>query len=189
MVLGQLQGAAHAQEVGGVQEVDVEDVALDPLAAVEEAAEGPERGVDLDAAGLLDGLAGAHLVGDGADPADPRGDVGRLGEGPAAQEGLEEARRLVDAQADVGDLAVGHHHMHGPLALDPGEPLDGEIAYLVGHSRPSPFSWARLAASKAGAVALNVRKRRITVPSSSPPAWRAEESDVVLGVSIGPKQP
>ena len=189
MVLGQLQSAADAQEVGSVQEVDVEHVALDPLPAVEEAAQGAERLVEDGAADLLDRLAGARLVGDRADPADAGGDVGGLGVGAAAQERLEEAGRLVDAQADVGDLAVGDDHVHGALALDPGEPLDGEIANLVSHRRPAPFSSARLAASKAGAVALKVRKSRITVPSSIPPEWRAAESDAVLGVSIGPKQP
>ena len=41
-----------------------------------------------------------------SDPADPRGDVGRLGERTAAQKRLEEAWRLVDPKLDVADLAT-----------------------------------------------------------------------------------
>ena len=46
VVGGQLDGAVVAEEVGGVQQVDVQRVALDPLAAVEEAAQVGERTVD-----------------------------------------------------------------------------------------------------------------------------------------------
>ena len=55
--------------------------------------------------GVLHRVHGAHLVGDRADAADARGDVGRLGERAAAQERLEEARRLEDAQLDVARRA------------------------------------------------------------------------------------
>ena len=88
-----------AQEVGGVEHIDVQGVALDPLAAVEQAAQGAELPVDLDAVGVLHGVDGAHLVGDRADAADAGGDIGGLGEVPAAQERLEEARRLEDLEA------------------------------------------------------------------------------------------
>ena len=49
MVARQLECARVAQEVGGVEQVDVQRVALDPLAAVQEAAQGDGRRVDLDA--------------------------------------------------------------------------------------------------------------------------------------------
>ena len=67
-----------AEHVGGVEHEDVERVALDPLAAVDQPAQRPDGVADLDAAGVLDRRAGAHLVGDRADAADARGDVGGL---------------------------------------------------------------------------------------------------------------
>ena len=84
----------------------MERVALDPLAAVEEAAEVAERAVDRDAERVLDRRAGAHLVRDRADPADPGGDVGRFGVVPAPKEPLEEAWWLVDVELHVDELAV-----------------------------------------------------------------------------------
>ncbi|MFB8830751.1 hypothetical protein ACE0DR_18630 [Azotobacter sp. CWF10] len=47
-----------------------------------------------------------HLVGHRADAADPRDDVRGFGEAAAAQEGLEEARRLEDAEPRRTDPAV-----------------------------------------------------------------------------------
>ena len=47
--LRELDGARQAEEVRGVEQVHVERVALDPLAAVQEAAERPDRGSTVDA--------------------------------------------------------------------------------------------------------------------------------------------
>jgi hypothetical protein len=121
VVARQVDRALVAEEVRRVEHEDVQRVALDPLAAVEEPAERPQLAPDLDAADLLHRLHGAHLVGDGADAADPRGDVGHLGERAAAQERLEEARRLVDVQLDLGDAAAGDLDEHRALAFDAGE--------------------------------------------------------------------
>ena len=99
MVARHRDGVRVAEEVGRVQQVDVQRVALDPLAAVEEAPQRAELSVDDHAERVLDRVHGAHLVGDRTDAADPRGDVGRFAEGAAAQERLEEARRLEDRQA------------------------------------------------------------------------------------------
>ena len=74
---------------------------------------------------VLDRVHGAHLVGDRADAADARGDVGRLGEGAAAQERLEEARRLEDAAACTSrDLAALELDVQRALALDAREVVD-----------------------------------------------------------------
>ena len=132
----QLDGVGQAEEVGGVQHVHVQRVALDPLAAVEEPPQLLEGPVHGHAAGVLDRPAGAHLVGDRADAADAGGQVGRLGVGPAPEEGLEEARRLVDAHLHVDDLPVAGLDVHGPFAFDTGERLDVQAAAagrLVGH--------------------------------------------------------
>ena len=53
VVARQLDRALVAEEVGQVEHVDVERVALDPLAAVEEPAQRAQLAADLDAAGLL----------------------------------------------------------------------------------------------------------------------------------------
>lgn len=58
-----------------MQQVDVECLALDPLTAVQQAAQGGELSVDDGAARVLHGAAGAQLVGDRADPADAGGEV------------------------------------------------------------------------------------------------------------------
>ena len=107
VVARHLDRARVAEEVRRVQHVDVEAVALDPLAAVDEPAQVADRAlVDVHAAGVLHRPHRAHLVGDRADPADPRGDVGRLREGAPAQQRLEEPRRLVDAQLDLLTVAA-----------------------------------------------------------------------------------
>ena len=116
-----LDRSVVAEEVGRVEHVDVERVALDPLAAVEEPPQEPDRLAHLDPADVLHRVDRAHLVRDRADAADAGGDVGRLEEGAAAQERLEEARRLEDPQLDLVDLAVDEPDRHRPFALDSGE--------------------------------------------------------------------
>src|SRR3990170_4175106 len=98
MVAGEVDGALVTEEVGRMQQVDVERVALDPLAAIDQPAERAQRPVDRYPERVLHRVDGAHLIGDRADAADARGDVGRFGEGAAAQERLEEAWRLENAE-------------------------------------------------------------------------------------------
>ncbi len=117
---GHLDPAAVAEEIGRVQQVDVQRVALDPLPAVEQPAEFGDRALDGDAAGGLDGLARAHLVGDRADAADPGGDVRRLGVGPSAEERLEEAGRLVDVEPGLFDPVAAGPEVQRAFAFHPG---------------------------------------------------------------------
>ena len=119
-----------AEEVGNVQEVDVQRVARDPLPAVQQPAQLRERRGDPETERVLEGVAGAHLVGDGADTADPGGDVRGLGVRAAAEERLEEPWRLEDAQ-----LGLLHLRRRGPdaqrsLSLHAGEVVDGELSWL-----------------------------------------------------------
>ena len=141
-VLGHVQAAFVTEEVRRVQQVDVQGVALDPLAAVDEPAQVQDRRGDNGTAGVLDGLARAHLVGDRADPADPRGDVRRLGVPAPAQQRLEEPRRLVDVEPGLGDLAVADDDLQAALALDPGQRLDVDrtapVAVMVRHGLRPP---------------------------------------------------
>ena len=123
MVTGELDRAGVPEEVRGVKEVDVQGVALDPLAAVQQPAQGPDRRVDLDAGRVLERVDGAHLVGDRADPADARDDVEDLVGRPAADQPLEVARRLEDPEMRLDDLAVLDDQPERALALDAGEAL------------------------------------------------------------------
>ncbi len=179
---GEFDGAVDAEEVRGVQQVDVQDLALDPLAAVQQP---PQRG-DLpghrDAAGVLEGPAGAHLVRDRADAAHPGGDVGRLGVRAAAQERLEEPRRLVDAQLGSGDRAVIDRQVQRSLPLDPGERADMQHPRTtVGHDG-APSTSAKDAA-------LYVRRARRTSSSLMPSRRSNGISAGRLTEPDGPKQP
>jgi len=133
VVAGEGDRVGVAEEVGGVQQADVQGVAGDPFPAVQQPAQAGERWVESGPARLLDGVAGAGLVGDRADPADPGGDVGWLGVGAAAQERFEKPRRFVDVQLGPLDLAVADGDPQGALAFDPGEAGDGELPSAVAH--------------------------------------------------------
>ncbi len=121
LVTGDRDPGVDAEEVGCVEERHVQHVALDPLAAVEQAPQVADRPVDGHAGEAFDRVGGAHLVRHRADPADPRGDVDGLVVGTAAQERLEHARRLVDLELHVLDHAVAHDDVHRPFTLDAGE--------------------------------------------------------------------
>ncbi len=151
---GELDRRVVAEEVRRVQEVDVQRVALDPLAAVEEPAQRLDPRRHLDAADLLHRQARAHLVGDRADAADPGGHVGRLGERAPAQQALEEARRLVDPQLHVLDRAVVERHEHAALALDPRQVVGADLARSrrgrLRHGGPPGSSSGARAAARPG---------------------------------------
>ena len=111
MVGGHADGAFKTEEVGQVQQEHVQDVAFDPFAAIQQTLRRrADRRVHLveHAHRLLQGVAGAHLVGDRTDAADAGGDVGHFLEVAAAQKGLEEPGRLVDLQLQFLHLTVAH---------------------------------------------------------------------------------
>ncbi len=83
-------------------------MALDPLTAVEKPTERGDLVSDGHSTGVFDREAGARLIGNRADPADPRRNVRWLGVSPAPQEGLEETRRLEDLELHRLDRAVTH---------------------------------------------------------------------------------
>ena len=136
-VARELDGAVVAEEVRRMQHRDVEHVALDPLAAVDEPPQRLHLVGQLDAADLLHRRGRARHVGDRADAADARGDVGRLRELPAAEERLEEARRLEDLELHLLELPVADADEHRPLALDAREVVGADLAGLT-HGRGSP---------------------------------------------------
>ena len=128
----------------------MQGVAFDPLAAVQQPPDQPDRLGNRDAAGIFDRPARTHLVGHRTDPADPRRDVRRLGPPPAAQERLVEPGRFVDAQLHLGHHATGVLDVQGALALDPGEraaciTCRGEFGLSTASSRkPLPAVVARI---------------------------------------------
>ena len=124
VVAGHRDAVGIAEKVGGVQHHDVQRVALDPLAAIEEPAQDAGRRVDHDPQRVLDGVHAAHLVGDRTDPADPRDDVEHLAEPASAQQRLEKSRRLENAEADTFDLAVANSQIQRAFAFDPRDVID-----------------------------------------------------------------
>ena len=127
-----------AEEVRRVQQVDVQRVAGDPFAAVQQPPQGRDLLVYDDAANLLHRLPSAGLIGDRADATDAGGEVGDLGVLPAAEKCLEEARRLVDPQLGALDSAVLDDDTQGALALDPGQCAHLQVPTSGCHLR-SPF--------------------------------------------------
>ena len=132
------------------------------------------------AACVFDRVAGTHLIGDRADAAHPRGDVRRLGIGPATQECLEEPRRLIDVQLDAVHRTIGQRDMQRALTFDAGQRADRQCADLGIHL--SFRSAVKLAT-------LNVENTRSTSPPDMPSRRSSGISAAVLGVAAGPKQP
>ena len=118
-------------------------MALDPFAAIKQPPQFAKRPRDGCPERILHGVHCAHLVGHRADAADARGDVRRLRVGAAAQESLEEARRLEDAELRALDGAVADHELEPRFALDAREvvDLDGPTCHGA-HSRcETPRRW------------------------------------------------
>ncbi len=144
---GQLDGVRHSEEVRGVQEVEMQGVALDPLPAVEQPAKGADGRFDRDPGQVFEGVDGGHLVGHRADPADARDDVEHLVRRPSDDQLLEVARCLEDGQVRLDDATVLDDQPERALALDAGDPGDLVPEFTGGVIRPvhqasSPFPLA-----------------------------------------------
>ena len=81
-------------------------MALDPLAQIDQPPQQPHGGVHRNAENALQGMHGAHLVGDGTNPANARDDVRDFQVMPPAQEGFEQPRRLKDLELHVLHLVA-----------------------------------------------------------------------------------
>ena len=104
--------------------VDVQRMALDPFAAIVQPAQGAHCWIDLHTEQPLEGVQGAHLIRHRADAADARRDVRGFAGVAAAQQRLEEARRLEDLEAQVDQLAALDGEVQCSLTLDAGEHAD-----------------------------------------------------------------
>src|SRR6516164_2356017 len=113
-----------AEEVWRMQHHNVQRMALDPFATIEQAAQRADRFVHLDAKCILDGMHAAHLICDRADPADASDDIEHLAEAASAQQRLEEAWRLEDAEANPVDCAVAYMKFERALPFDTRNVVD-----------------------------------------------------------------
>ena len=102
--------------------------------------------------------------------------------GAAAQERLEQARRLEDGQPRTGDGAAVDVDLQRALALDAGEHGHAD----AGRVRQP---WASASRRNGSAAALKVRKARWMSRPLAPSAVHRAASAAVLVVSAGPKQP
>src|SRR5262245_24611039 len=109
----------------------MENMALDPFAAIDQPAQGAEWSFDVNTASVLHRMTRAHLVGDRADTADARGDIWRLRKFSTAQERFEKTRRLENLQFHIDHLAAPDGDKHGALALNPGEVVNCDGAGLA----------------------------------------------------------
>jgi hypothetical protein len=138
---------------------------------------------------LLNGVAGAHLIGHRTDAADTRDDIGHLVEVAPFQHLFEQARRLEDAQLQINDCSIANRQVERPFTFDTGQQwhVDGHLApfahdcSFMSHCRASLCS---------GSLWLWInRKRRAIASGSKPnPAKRCAKA-WVLRASAGPKQP
>ncbi len=119
VVPGHRRGALVAEEVGGGQQVDVQAVALQPLAAVHHPAHRLHPGAGRDAEDRLDRRHRTHLVGHRADAADAGHAVDHVLGAAALEQLLEQPGRLEDAQRQRLDPAGRDADVQGALALDP----------------------------------------------------------------------
>ena len=104
-------------------------------------------------------MAGAHLVGHGADAADARGDVGHLADLASAQQGLEEPGRFEDIQFHVLDPVSVELDVKRPSPSTRDRALTSKmrLAGMADHLVPGLVAWvsrpARIASLAAWARA------------------------------------
>src|SRR6266700_3670906 len=135
VVLRHVHGIRIAQKVGRMEHVDMQGMALDPFATVEQPPQLAKLPVNYYAEGLLHRMDGAHLVGDGTDAADASSDIGGLTVHATSQKRLEEARWLEDLQFHVRNPVAVDLHVERPLPFDASQVvhLDG-LTFHVIHS-------------------------------------------------------
>ena len=141
LVIGRhVHGALVPEEVGCVEQEHVEDVALDPLTAIEQPSQCPQLAADRSTKRILHGVHGAHLVGHRANAADTCRYVGCVRERTSLHKRLVEAGRLEDAEPHVFDDTVNNLDVHLAFALYPGDVVDVDLSD-ISHDH-SPFATA-----------------------------------------------
>src|SRR5208283_4563332 len=124
MILGHLDDVFIAKKIRGMKHVDVQRMAFNPLAAIEQPAQLANGAFDVDAESLLSGVTGAHLIGNGADAANARGDIGSFAEFAAPEKSFKEARRFEDVELHFHDALIAHPDEQAALTLDACKDID-----------------------------------------------------------------
>src|SRR5208337_4521706 len=109
--------------------------------------------------GVFDRVAGADLVGDRANAADPRCQVRWLGVGASSQERFEKPWRLIDVEFDAFQRTVLEGDMQRSFPFDACQCADAECAGRRIHC---------LLRCAANVATLNVENTRSTSPSDIP---------------------
>ena len=123
--------ALVSQEIRRVEQVDVQSVAFDPFTAIQKPPQSAYVGRHLYAQRDLQRVHRAHLISHGTNAAYPSGNIGHIFQRAAAQERLEQTRRLIDVELHVVDLAVAQPDVQRPLALDAGHCLHADGANVT----------------------------------------------------------
>ena len=121
ILLGHADDAVETEEIRCRQQVDVQGVALQPLAAIKQPAHIPHPVGRRHPEGVFERLRGAHLVGDRADATDTCHDIDHFLVTPPLEKFFEVARRLEDIQRQLFDLAGFDAKTQGALTLDSGQ--------------------------------------------------------------------
>src|SRR5579863_7460509 len=121
IILRQTYNIGIAQKVGGMEHIDMQRVAFNPLAAVEQSAQGAKLPVNHHAKGVFHRVYRAHLIRDRADSADTSGDIWSLAELTPAHKCLKETWRFDDFQFDIHNFFTAHFHVERTLTLNTGK--------------------------------------------------------------------
>ena len=131
-----LEAALVPQEIGSMQQMNVQTVALDPFATVEQPAELADLGRHNNPQGGLDGMHGGHLVRDRADAADAGGDIGGFENRTSAKQRLEQSRRFEDPQFHPLQFPPASVDVQRPFSLDAGQHLNPNRPFRFSHEAP-----------------------------------------------------
>jgi hypothetical protein len=126
-------------------------MAFDPFAAVDHPPQVTQCSVDMQTENLLDRMDRTHLIGHGADAADPSDNVRHFVVMPPLQEGLEKPRRLENLQLHILNPAVFHRDAKRTLPLNTRNRADGDGSRILFslrlrlsrafHFSPLTFHW------------------------------------------------
>src|SRR5208337_173375 len=114
-------GALVPQEIRRVQKVDVQGVALNPFATIEQAAQGANLGRRSNSQSRFDGVHRAHLVGHRADAADAGYNVGDFLKVATAKESLEETWRLENVYLHFAQFPALRPDVNPAFAFNAGQ--------------------------------------------------------------------
>ena len=125
MILRHRNAAVVPEKIRRLEQVDMQRMAFDPLATIEQPAQVTQCTIDMQTEHLLDRMDRAHLIRHGANTANPRDDVRHFAVMPSLQEGLEKPGWLEDSEFYVLDGAVFHGDTERAFTLHACHQVDG----------------------------------------------------------------